>query len=123
MKKLLCLGLTGAAIVFASVGVYKNFRIPPLDEGSRRAAVLSATRAECAKNREWYEDRVVVLQASPNFLTAKVNEENITVELLRGTLPQVLGIRMTGRCSWLTTLQVTITHLLSLKKGLSSYRA
>src|SRR5258705_7062608 len=39
-------------------------------------------------------DRVLVLQANPNFLTAKVNEEEITVELLRDTLPQVLGVRM-----------------------------
>lgn len=47
------------------------------------------------KNSEWYRaDGAIVLQASPNFQTVKVNDEEITVELLRESLPRVLGIRM-----------------------------
>jgi hypothetical protein len=93
MKKLLCLGLTVAAIFFYFG--YKNYRIPPLDEGSRRATVLSAASAECMKNSEWYRgDGAIVLQASPNFQTVKLDGEEITVELLRETLPPVLAVRM-----------------------------
>jgi hypothetical protein len=94
MKKLLCLGLIVAAIVFGSFAAYKKYRILPLDEGFRRATVLSAASAECAKNWDWYGDRVLVLQANPNLLTVKVNEEEVTVELSRDILRDVLGVRM-----------------------------
>src|SRR5947209_1866193 len=94
MKKLICLGLIVAAVLFGSLGAYKNYRIHPLNEASHRAAVLSATRAECARNWEWYQGRALVLQASPNFVTVKVNYTEITVEFLRDILPQELGGRM-----------------------------
>jgi hypothetical protein len=94
MKKLLYLGLTLAALVFSSFGVYKTYRIPPLDQGSNQVPVLRAASAECAKNWEWSENQVLVLTANPNFLTAKLNEEEITVELLRDILRDVLATRM-----------------------------
>jgi hypothetical protein len=41
-----------------------------------------------------YRDEVIVLQAGPNFLTVNLQEEEITVELLRETLPPVLRVRI-----------------------------
>lgn len=94
-KSLVCTLAAGSTLLVTFL-VYKHYRIMPLDHVTYQhsAKLLSATSSQCVQNRQWYGDRVLVLQANPDFLTLKIGQERLPVEESGQTLTYLLHVRM-----------------------------
>ena len=94
MRKLWIGTLIAAAVLIGGLLVYgKMYKIAPLDQAPR-GNTISAMSADCVQIRSWYGDRIVVLQANPDFSTLKVGHEKLALEELNRRLSDILLTRM-----------------------------
>lgn len=94
MRKLRIGALIATPTLIAAFLLYENnYQVPCLDQAPR-GKVLSAMSADCVQIRSLYADRLVVLQANPDFSTLKVGQEKLALEELNRRLTDILLTRM-----------------------------
>jgi hypothetical protein len=119
--------LAAGSTLLVTFFIYKHYRTLPLDPVTYQhsAKLLSATSSQCMQNREWYGDRLLVLQANPDFLTLKIGQEKLPVEGSSQRLTDLLQVRMDpsaflvdnspedGGASWLLLTRLRQTPILN----------